>query len=211
MTALEISTDDVRVKGLETAGDAKISGELTVGETAIFQGKVAVPEGKPLYFDGGDDTYIYEHSADSVRYVFGGDMIMAMTEAGGSGNTVDFGTSGAGFTQATITFGATDTYCYFNRTGNKAHLTMTADIVDVHMYFPNVSCNCQLIVLQDGTGGWDVDYWRTYDQGAGNGSTVIWSGGSAPGLTETADKLDILSFYWDNDNHKAYGVASTNF
>ena len=82
MTALEISTDDVRVKGLETAGDAKISGELTVGETAIFQGKVAVPEGKPLYFDGGDDTYIYEHSADSVRYVVGGDMIMAMTEAG---------------------------------------------------------------------------------------------------------------------------------
>ena len=24
-------------------------------------------------------------------------------------------------------------------------------------------------------------------------------------------KLDILSFYWDNDNHKAYGVASLNF
>ena len=33
----------------------------------------------------------------------------------------------------------------------------------------------------------------------------------APTLTTTANKLDIISFYWDNDNHKAYGVASLNF
>ena len=65
--------------------------------------------------------------------------------------------------------------------------------------------------MQDGTGGWDVTNWKTTDQAGGNDSTVIWSGGSAPGLTETANKLDILSFYWDNENHKAYGVASTNF
>ena len=77
--------------------------------------------------------------------------------------------------------------------------------------FPNASCNCQLLVLQDGTGGWDVTNWKTFDQSVGNESTVIWSGGSAPGLTETANKADILSFYWDNTNHKAYGVASTNF
>ena len=88
---------------------------------------------------------------------------------------------------------------------------MTADIVDVHLYFPDVSCNCQLVVLQDGTGGWDVTNWKTYDQATGNAGNIIWSGGSAPSLTETNDKLDIISIYWDNDNHKAYGVASTNF
>ena len=106
---------------------------------------------------------------------------------------------------------ADDTLVFFNVYGNKGHLTMTADIVDVHLYFPDVSCNCQLVVLQDGTGGWDVTNWKAFDQVGGNGATVIWSGGSAPSLTETADKLDILSIYWDNANHKAYGVASTNF
>ena len=227
LTALEVSTDDVRIKNVEILGDTKLSsikagefsldagGDITLTASSkvyIVGANLIIDAGNQLFLDAGSDTYIYEVSSDNVRYVVGGDTLMQMTETGLSGNTVDFLTSGVGFTQATVGFDATDTYCYFHRVGNKAHLTMTADIVDVHLYFPNVSCNCQLVVLQDGTGGWDVSNWKTFDQAGGNERpSVFWSGGSAPPLTETADKLDILSFYWDNDNHKAYGVASTNF
>jgi hypothetical protein len=200
---------------LEGASDAAGVVNVTIGAGAAsmttIAGNLNIPAETNLYLDGGGDTYIREHASDTVRYVVGNDAMMVMTETGATGNTVSFNDSGVGFTQFTVTFDATDTIVTFQRDGNKAHLTMTADVTDVHLQFPNVSCNCQLIVLQDGTGSWDVTNWKTTDQATGNASTVIWSGGSAPGLTETADKLDILSFYWDNVNHKAYGVASTNF
>jgi len=38
-----------------------------------------------------------------------------------------------------------------------------------------------------------------------------WSGGTAPTLTTTADKADIISIYWDADNQTAFAVASLNF
>ena len=206
MTSLEVSTDNVRIKN-----DLDIAGDISVVGDASINGNMSIAESSTLYLDGGSDTFIVESSADTVRHTVGGDVMMLLQESGGEGNIVLFGTTGVGFTQSTVSFDATDTFVYFNRFGNKGHLTMTADITDVNLFFPNVSCNCQLIVLQDGTGGWDVTNWKTYDQASGNAGNIIWSGGSAPGLTETADKLDILSFYWDNTNHKAYGVASTNF
>ncbi len=198
---------------LETVS-AAADGHLTLdpdGDLIISGADVKIDATKNLYLDGGVDTYISESATDRVDYYVGGDICMRMTEAGNSGNTISFGTSGAGFLQFEPTFDADDTLVFFNVYGNKGHLTMTADIVDVHLYFPDVSCNCQLVVLQDGTGGWDVTNWKTYDQATGNAGNIIWSGGSAPSLTETNDKLDIISIYWDNDNHKAYGVASTNF
>ena len=81
----------------------------------------------------------------------------------------------------------------------------------MNLYFTNVSCNCILLLKQDGSGSRTVTNWKTWDQDNGNESTVVWAGGSNPTLTTTANKLDILSFYWDNDNHKAYGVATLNF
>ena len=101
---------------------------------------------------------------------------------------------------------------YFNREGNKQFVTFgSGNIGNMNLAFPDVSCNCQLLLKQDGTGSRTVTNWKTSDQAGGNGGTVIWSGGSAPTLTTTGAKIDILSFYWDNDNHKAYGVASLNF
>ena len=40
---------------------------------------------------------------------------------------------------------------------------------------------------------------------------VKWAGGSATTLTETGDKADIISIYWDATNGMAYAVASENF
>ena len=121
---------------------------------------------------------------------------------------------GAGFTQITATFDATDTVIDFTK-GNKQILTLTADIADVHFKFPALSGNFLCIFLQDGTGGWDVSNWKTKDSagnaGAGNSGVVKWAGGSATTLTEAANAVDIVSIYWDSNNEMAYAVASENF
>ena len=173
--------------------------------------KVIINATDDLYLDGGGDTYITESSADVLDVYVGGDKIVGFTEAT-TGNVADFGTTGVGFTQFEPTYNATDTNVNFNNNGNKAFCTFgSGNITDMNLYFPNVSCNCVLLLKQDGTGSRTVTNWKTFDQADGNESTVVWSGGSNPTLTTTANKLDILSFYWDNDNHKAYGVASLNF
>ena len=68
-----------------------------------------------------------------------------------------------------------------------------------------------MLVKQDSTGSRTITNYKTWDQDAGNESTVVWAGGSNPTLTTTGDKLDIMSFYWDNVNHKAYGTVVHNF
>jgi hypothetical protein len=119
-----------------------------------------------------------------------------------------------GFVQEEPTFDATDTDVDF-RLSNKQKLTLTADITNVHFQFPAESGNFLCVFLQDGTGGWDVSNWKTKDSagsaGAGNSGDVLWSGGSATTLTETANKADIVSIYWDADSELAYAVASENF
>ena len=166
---------------------------------------------KKLYLDGCGDSYIHESSADVLQVYTGGDKVVEITEAT-TGNKIDFGTTGVGFTQFEPTYNASDTNVTFNDNGNKAFVTFGAgNITDMNLYFPDISCNCVLLLKQDGTGSRTVTNWKTFDQADGNESTVVWAGGSAPTLTTTANKIDIISLYWDNDNHKAYGVASLNF
>ena len=125
---------------------------------------------------------------------------------------VYMGTSGVGFTQHEPTYNATDTEVYFSKLGNKGFFTFGAgNVTDLNLYFPNASCNCTLVVKQDGTGSRTITNYKSFDQAAANESTVKWAGGSAPTLSTGANAVDIMSFYWDNDNHTAYGVASLNF
>tara|TARA_R100001594_G_scaffold150136_1_gene210157 strand:- start:906 stop:1661 length:756 start_codon:yes stop_codon:yes gene_type:complete len=175
---------------------------------------IKLTNGKKLYIDGGFNTYIHQNGDGIMEFYCDDDLALTLKEDGASGNIVDFGISGAGFTQHEPTYDATDTNVFFNRLGNKAFLTFGAgNIADLNLYFPNVSCNCQLVIKQDGTGGRTIaaDGWLTGDQAGGNASTVKWPGGSPPTLSTGADAVDIISFYWDNDNHTAYGVASLNF
>ena len=173
---------------------------------------VNIQHQKKLYLDGGGDSYLSHSAADTVRHVVGGDILIQLTENGSEGNIVNFTTSAAGFTQHEPTYNASDTEVNFHTSGNKAFCTFGAgNITDLNLNFPAISGNFILLLKQDGTGSREVSNWKTFDQAGGNESTVVWAGGSAPTLTTTANKLDILSFYWDNDNHKAYGVASLNF
>ena len=140
-----------------------------------------------------------------------------------SSGHVEFDNCAEGFDQKepawgdanTIGGGGTSTDIDF-RIGNKQHLTLAGNHVDsqeLQMIFPTVSGNFLLFLLQDGTGDRTVheDAWRAYSNDESTNSAVIWAGGTAPTLTTTADKADIVSIYWDADNEKAYGVISQNF
>ena len=194
LTALEVSTDNARVKDLEVVKN------LTVGEDLSLTGK--------LYLDG--DTSIGVSTSNHVRHLVGGETLLSLRIEGG-GQTADFEETAVGFTQHEPTYNSSTTIVNFVE-GNKAHLTFgSGNITNMRLIFPDVSCNCTLLLTQDGSGSRTVTNYQTYDFEVGNVSTVKFSGGSNPTLTTTANKTDIISFYWDNDHHLAYGVASLNF
>ena len=114
------------------------------------------------------------------------------------------------------------------RLSNKYELELTNNISGsseyINMIFPNTSGNFLLVISQDGSGNRTVhaDGWVVYQSDGSTKATnaafangtdgeVRWAGGSAPTLTTTADKADIISIYWDADNQTAFAVASLNF
>ena len=205
------SSGDLTITSLDTIKSGDITLDAAGGDVNVLQADLKIPTTKKLYLDGGGDTYIEHSGADRIEFTIGGDSVLFMREQT-TGNYADFQTTGVGFTQFEPTYNASDTNVNFNDNGNKGFVTFgSGNITDLNLYFPNVSCNCTLLVKQDGSGSRTITNYKTFDQSDGNESTVVWSGGSNPTLTTTANKLDILSFYWDNDNHKAYGVASLNF
>lgn len=132
---------------------------------------------------------------------------------------VEFDGSGVGFDLVTPTWGVADgdgtytTVCGFIN-GNKLKCTLDRSMGtndDIDMNFPTTSGNFTLVLLQDGTGSRTVhsDAWNCAST-AGSG-TIKWAGGTAPTLTTTADKADIVSIFWDADNRICYCVASLNF
>jgi hypothetical protein len=120
-----------------------------------------------------------------------------------------------GFTQNEPAFDADDTIITFSTTGNKQKVTLTDNCADIHFKFPAVSGNFICVILQDGSGSRTISNWKTKASddtvGDGNSGLVLWAGGTAPSNTETADKADIASFYWDADNQIAYGTYTYNF
>ena len=186
-TSLEVATANARV-----TGDLEITEKLSVADNIIINGDIVLPKSSDIYI--------------------GGDRVIVLTEDGDSGNNFLFRDASATFTQKVAVFDATNTVIDF-RQGNKWKVTLTADVTNMVIYFPS-SGNFQLLVIQDGTGGWDVTNWKAFDylENAANGSsTLLWAGGSASTLTETANKADIISIYWDSADEKAYAVASENF
>ena len=234
MTALELSKDKVRtksldagdltassftVKSLSVTEDLDVTGNIDSGSTITSavnfiatQGSVKLlNDGQGIWFVDTNCKIYKESGSDQLNIEVGGAVMIKMHETA-VGEWVELNNSALCQTQNEPTYNATDTYASFTNS-NKLHLTFGAgNITDIHLIFPDGSCNCTLLITQDGTGSRTITNWKTFDQtGSGNESTVKWSGGTAPTLTTTANKTDIISFYWDNDNHRAYGVASLNF
>lgn len=205
-----VAGGEIQIRMTENGGGA--ADTILLNSTVSAAHDFKLTNGKKLYIDGGFNTYIYQSADGVMEFYCDDDLVLKLVEAGNSGNMVYMGTSGAGFTQFEPTYNATDTNVYFNRNGNKGFATFgSGNITDLNLYFPNASCNCSLVIKQDGTGSRTVTNWKTFDQASFNESTVKWPGGSAPTLSTGANAVDIISFYWDNDNHTAYGVASLNF
>ena len=169
-----------------------------------------------------------------MRIVVGGDTLLQLSEKGDDGNQVHFGQTSVGFTRGTATFSTSGVIGDGNdstdvdfRFVNKYELTLTNNISGsseyINMIFPNASGNFLLAVVQDGTGSRTVASagWKAYasdeslcDNTAGNNGTdgeVRWAGGTAPTLTTTAYKTDIISIYWDATDQTAFAVATLNF
>lgn len=114
------------------------------------------------------------------------------------GGELDAGAHTIGFTQQTFTQPAgvlTGDW----RNGNKATITLTANITSSSWTDPTNPCNVLLKVVQDATGSRTV-VWP---------ATVKWVGGSAPTLSTAANTIDIVTFYWDGTNY--FGQAGLAF
>ena len=214
------SSGDLTIDSLDTiiSGDLTFdsSGDVTIdaagGDVNITSADVKIDATKRLYLDGGSNTYIHEESADRITFTVGGDDVLELSETGSAGNKIFAGYSAIGFYQWEPTYNASDTEVDFANKGNKSSLTFGAgNITDLNLVFPDMSCNCILLITQDGTGSRLITNYKTFDQSDGNESTVKFAGGTNPTLTTTANKTDIISFYWDNDNHRAYATISYNF
>ena len=114
------------------------------------------------------------------------------------------------------------------RLSNKYELELTNNISGtgefINLIFPATSGNFLLVISQDNSGSRTIASagWVVYQSDGGTKATnaafadgtdgdVRWAGGSAPTLTTTEDKADIISFYWDADNQTCFGTASLNF
>ena len=114
------------------------------------------------------------------------------------------------------------------RLSNKYELELGASMSatdHVNFIFPATSGNFIFVISQDGTGSRTIheDSWVAYQSDGSTKATnaaftnstdgdIRWAGGgSAPTLTATADRQDIVSIYWDADNQTAFAVISLDF
>ncbi|MBU46221.1 MAG: hypothetical protein CMD28_02220 [Flavobacteriales bacterium] len=173
------------------------------------------------------NTYKYANTSDSGDYYqmtvgSNGETTLATVDDDGAtahlniepDGHVEFDGCGVGFDLVTPTFNAADTNVDF-RTGNKQMVTLTDNIADLNLTFPNTSGNFTLLLKQDGTGSRTIasDGYLVFehDGTAATVSTVKFAGGSNPTLTTDVNHVDIVSFFWDADNQVCYGVASLDF
>lgn len=102
-----------------------------------------------------------------------------------------------GFTQQTATGDGTTTIDW--KLGNKFYFTFGAQNETFTFTAPTHACNLLLILKQDGTGS------RTATWPA----TVKWPAATAPTLTTGANKIDIVTFYFDGTNY--HGTSSLDY
>tara|TARA_Y100001938_G_C8086960_1_gene432625 strand:+ start:497 stop:2797 length:2301 start_codon:yes stop_codon:yes gene_type:complete len=128
-----------------------------------------------------------------------------------------------GFTHVTTDGGSTgnvtDVPINFATSGNKYRLTFTGGtqtFTNVQLVFPSgISGNFTLIVKTHSSVSTNaITNYLAYVGDTSTAATVnavIWPGGSKPTITNTADRTDIISFYWDSDAQAAYGVITQDF
>ncbi len=105
----------------------------------------------------------------------------------------------------------------FASNGNKSRMTFTGDditVADARLIFPTeVSGNYTVLVKTHSSVTKNLVTTWTSHYGAADtdAATVKWQGGAKPTITQTANRMDVFSFYWDSDEKVAYGAATQGF
>ena len=221
-----LATTDAAVSG--TAADLILQADGFAKIKSVATENIILDSGYDIILDATTGLYKFHDDSDPDDYfsfrVEGGTgaTTMATTSSGTVGHLnfiadghVEFDGCAVGFDLETPTYNASDTDVSFI-TGNKQFLTFDGgNITDLNLIFPETSGNFVLLLKQDGTGGRTVTFYKAWDlvnSDAADGSTVVkFAGGSNPNLSDAANHVDIISFFWDADNQIAYGVASLDF
>ena len=190
--------------------DSLNDGYLDIDATTAIRLKAdtLIASTNKLYFNDEGGEYI-SGDGNSLTIKVGVNLYI---DAGGH---VEFEGCGVGFDLETPTYNASDTDVNFIN-GNKQFVTFDGgNIADLNLIFPKISGNFLLMLKQDGTGSRTVTNYKVWDRSddsaASGSATVKFAGGSNPDLTDDANHVDILSFFYDGDNEIAYGVATLDF
>lgn len=187
---------------LAGANNNRFSNNITSGNTSTD------------FDDGGTNTYVLDGDVSAAAAIDDNALVRGDGGAKGvQGSAWDLADSGDlqgnnnDITEvATVRFnseydngnsGTADTINWNN--GQKQKSTLTANCTYTFTAPASGVGNFLLRIVQNATGGWEVT-WP---------ASVKWQGGSAPELSEDANAIDIVSFYYDGTNY--YGVASLDF
>ena len=85
----------------------------------------------------------------------------------------------------------------FNQYGPRQRWTLSGNITITTLANARSGVPYHILFKQDATGSRTVS-WP---------SNVLWNGGSAPTITTTANKQDIIEIFWDEKNAKFLGFA----
>lgn len=113
------------------------------------------------------------------------------------GGEMDCGSHSIGFTEQAITSSSNEATVNWQNS-NKAKLTLSENVTTFNFTAPSNPCNLLLRVIQDSSP-------RTISWPA----AVKWAGGTAPTLTTTAGRIDIMTFYWSGSHY--YGSYIQDF
>jgi len=208
---LTVSTGDLRVTtaGTNAASAVTVGGtqtltNKTLTSPAINTGTIGtslVPtanDGAPLGNTTNQFSDLFLAEGGVINWDNGD---VTLTQTGNllalAGGQFSFGANTAYFTETDNgNSGASDTIDW--TLSNKQKSTLT-DNCTFTFTAPGGPCNLTLKLAQDGTGSRTVT-WP---------AAVHWSGGTAPTLTTTASRIDIISFYYDGTTY--FGSSVLNF
>ena len=230
---------EIATTGTDAAIRLDAAGAVIIesGSTVTVNNDMSLSSGKVIYFDSAD-TKIGSNADDPEDMIIEADQDILMSPDNhlviAAGGHVEFDGCGVGFDKIAATFGASavigdpnDSTDIDFRLGNKYELELTDNLggaEKLNFIFPATSGNFLIVLIQDGSGSRTIhaDSWTAYQSDGSTEATNVagadgtdgdlrWAGGSAPTLTTTADKSDIVSIYWDADNQTAFAVISQNF
>jgi hypothetical protein len=158
----------------ETFGLTGASTNLSNGDPVTFTTTNTLPNG----LVAGTVYYVINTSANSfqVSATSGGDAV-TISDTGTGEHSVNHNSVVIDWTGSTV-----------------QNVVLDTTINEVVFINPSVPCEVKLILTQDTTGSRLIKYWP---------SAIVWSGGSAPTLTTTASKSDIIFMIFDGEQYYA--------